>query len=50
MNDFGEQFYVTYDHVLRKFYLLVKNDDSIFAVVQDPMYMLPEGIRPDSDP
>jgi hypothetical protein len=51
MIDFGDQFYITYDHILRKFYLLLKSDDSIFAVVQDPTYMLPEGVRPDdADP
>ncbi len=45
MNDFGDCF-ITYDHALRKFYLLLRNEDSVFAVVQDLMYMLPEKEEP----
>jgi hypothetical protein len=40
--DFGHNFYVNYDHQLRKFYVLLRNEESVFAVVEDLKYLLPE--------
>ena len=40
--DFGHNFFVNYDHQLRKFYVMLRNEESVFAVVEDLKYLLPE--------
>jgi len=45
LNDLGEKFFVVYDHALKKFYVLLRNEESVFAVIEDLKYLLPSSTK-----